>query len=196
MLRPLARRARRLIAEDSGIAAVETAFIAPVALILLSIGVASGQSLELYHKTVQTAHTVTDLVSRTTYAPDPNTAAAELLPQSALDTDLALSQMTMYPHDTTNLQIVMSELKVNGTTNQGTVVWSEGYNGGTKLSVGTNITLDPAYVASGATYLLYGQVSYSFQPLGGILTLPQITLNATDMLTIRNAQQITIQWGS
>ena len=40
-------------------------FIAPVALALLSLGFAGGQSLTVYHKVVLSAHTVTDLVSRT-----------------------------------------------------------------------------------------------------------------------------------
>ncbi len=73
MLRALAHRVKELRANDLGVAAVETALIAPVALILMSVGFAGGQALEIYHKTVVTAHTVTDLVSRTAYAPDPNT---------------------------------------------------------------------------------------------------------------------------
>ena len=187
---------RRFLADAGGVAAVEMAFIAPIALALMSLGFAGGQSLTIYHKVVLSAHTVTDLVSRTVYIPDPNNSGCELLAQSALDTDLALSQMLLYPESTTTLKVVVSELKVNSSTNRGTVVWSEGYNGGTALTVGTNIALDPAYVATGATYLLYGQVTYSFQPLGGVLSLPYLNLTSTETLTIRNAPQITVQWGS
>ncbi len=189
-------KTRSFLADISGVAAVEMAFIAPIALALMSLGFAGGQSLTVYHKVVLSAHTVTDLVSRTVYTPDPNNSNAELLNQSALDTDLALSQMLLYPESTANLQVVVSELKVNAASNNGAVVWSEGYNGGTKLTVGSTVALDPAYVATGATYLLYGQVSYSFQPLGGVLSLPSLSLNSTETLTIRNAQQITVQWGS
>jgi hypothetical protein len=64
------------------------------------------------------------------------------------------------------------------------------------LPVGTVITLDPSYSAAGAAYLLYGQVTYTFQPLGGFLSLPTMTLSSTETLTIRNAPQIDIQWGS
>jgi Flp pilus assembly protein TadG len=192
MLRTLFHRIRSLAADENGVAAVEAAFVAPAALILMSVGVAAGQTLELYHKTVVTAHDVTDLVSRTPLNPDPNVSLAEQVSQSQLCADLSLSQMTMYPENTTSLQIVMTELSVNSSGNTGTVVWSKAYNGAVAMVAGTTIALDPAYVASGASYLLYGQVSYSFQPLGGILKLPQITLTSSDMLTIRNAQQITI----
>jgi hypothetical protein len=40
--------------------------------------------------------------------------------------------------------------------------------------------------------LLYGQISNTFQPLGVTLSVPPITLNSTDILTIRNATSITL----
>ena len=60
------------------------------------------------------------------------------------------------------------------------------------LSCGTVLTIDPSYAQSGATYLLYGQVSYDYQPLGVTFTLLPMTLASTEFLTIRNAQQITV----
>jgi Flp pilus assembly protein TadG len=205
-LSSLIRRGRAYAKDSTGIAAVEFAFLAPVALALMSLGVAGGQSLTAYHKVVLTAHTVTDLVSRTVYKQDGGTSNSELLKQSELDTDLMLSQMVMYPQSTDNLIVVMSELKVDGGENKGKVVWSQscaGGSGGTmtcdganKLAVGTNIPLDQSYGLSGATYVLYGQVYYNFQALGGIFTLPAMNLTATEVLTIRNAGQITVQWGS
>ena len=192
MFRNLSRRLNLWPGDDVGAAAVELALIAPVALILLSVGVAAGQALEVYHKVVVTAHTVTDLISRTPYAPDSNVPNAELVAASQIQTDMAMSQMTMYPFSAASIQIVVSELQVNATTNQGTVVWSQPYNGATPLGIGTTITLDPAYIASGATYLLFGQVTYTYQPFNGVLTLASMTFNATEMLTIRNASQITL----
>ena len=152
------------LVDESGIAAVEFAFLAPVALALLSLAFAGGQGLSIYHKTVRTAHIVTDVVSRTTYTPDPNINNAEQLQSTALDGDLALGRLVMYPDDSTNLQIVMTELKLNIVTQTATVVWSEGYNGGVALTCNATITLDPSYYASGATYLVYGQTSYTYQP--------------------------------
>jgi Flp pilus assembly protein TadG len=192
MLRTLSFRLKQWRRDDVGAAAVELALIAPVALIMLSVGVAGGQALETYHKVVVTAHTITDLVSRTPYSPDSTTTTAEDLSAAQLQTDMAMSQMTMYPYSATPLQAVMSELFVNASTNQGTVIWSNAYNGATALKPGTQIALSPAYVASGATYLLYGQVSYTYQPFDGILSLPSMTLSATETLTIRNAPQIIL----
>ena len=189
---PLTSRGRSFAADNSGVAAVEMAFIAPVALALLALGVAGGQSMALNHKVVLAAHSVTDLVSRTVYSPDSNLPQSELLLKSDLDTDLALASMVMYPNATAGLSVVMSELKVDANNNTGVVVWSEPSFSGVKLATGTRINLDPAYIATGATYLLYGQVTYTFQPIGGILNLPPITLSSTETLTIRNAQQIDI----
>ena len=76
------------------------------------------------------------------------------------------------------------------------MVWSEAYNGGTALVVGTVITLNSAFSQAGATYLIYGQISYSFMPLGLNMAVNTITLNASELLTPRNAAQITINWGS
>jgi Flp pilus assembly protein TadG len=186
------RRRLSFLADERAIAAVEMAFIAPVALIMFGLAVAGGQSLSIYHKVVLAAHTATDLVSRTPYSRDPNIANAEAITLSAFNTDLALSQMVLYPYDPTNLTMVVSELAyVSGSNNKWTVQWSQPYNGGVALTAGTTLTLDPSYAQSGATYLLYGQATYTFQPIGGVLSLPAITLNATETLTIRNAPQLT-----
>jgi Flp pilus assembly protein TadG len=186
--------ARRFSTDDRGVAAVEMVLIAPVALLMLSVAVAGGQSLTLYHKNVLATDSITDLVSRTPYQKDniTNASGAELLNESDLDTDLMLSQMVYYPSNASNLKIVMSELLLNKSTNQGTVVWSEGCNGATALTVGSIINLDPSYSLLGASYLLYGQISNTFQPLGVTLSVPPITLNSTDILTIRNANSITL----
>jgi Flp pilus assembly protein TadG len=190
--RPLASAARCFLGNASGVAAVEMAFIAPVAITLLFVGFAGGQTLNLNHKVVLAAHSTTDLVARSIYIQDSNNPKAELLAQSALDADIAFSQLIMYPDANGTLTEVMSELQVNTGNNTGVVVWSRASPGATKLPNGTVITLDPSYSATGAAYLLYGQVTYTFQPLGGLLSLPPITLSSTETLTIRNAPQIDI----
>jgi len=194
--RPLAYAVRCFLDNASGVAAVEMAFIAPVAITLLFVGFAGGQTLNLNHKVVLAAHSTTDLVARTIYIQDPNNPQGELLAQSALDADIAFSQLIMYPDANGTLTEVMSELQVNTANNTGVVIWSEASPGATKLPLNTVITLDPSYSAAGAGFLLYSQVTYTFQPLGGLLSLPPITLSSTETLTIRNAPQIDIQWGA
>lgn len=116
--------------------------------------------------------------------------------QSALDTDLALSAEIIYPWPSTTLSVVVSELQVNASNNTGVVVWSEPYYNGVALPVGTKISLTPSMIASGATYLIYGQVGYTFQPFGINLPTGSVTLNDAELLTPRNASQITVNWGS
>ena len=190
--RSLFRFASAPLIDETGIAAVEFAFLAPVALAFLSLAFAGGQGLSIYHKTVRTAHIVTDVVSRTTYTPDPNVSNAEQLQSTALDGDLALGRLVMYPDDSTNLKVVMTEVTLNIAAQTASVVWSEGFNGGVALACNATITLDPSFYASGATYLVYGQVSYTYQPLGASFNLSPITFNSTEVLTIREAAQITV----
>ena len=189
---PLARRARAFAADIRGVAAVEMAFVAPVALILFSLIVASGQTLNAWRRTNAVVHTVTDLVSRTPDNGDTTISSAEDLNQSDLITDLALSQLVLYPNDPTNLQIVMTEIKINTSNNTGTVVWSQAYNGGTPTPCNTVFNLNSSITAAGATYMVVGGASYTFQPLGVELNLPSMTLSASDFLTIRYANQIIV----
>jgi hypothetical protein len=192
--RSLLRFASAPLVNENGIAAVEFAFLAPVALAFLSLAFAGGQGLSIYHKTVTTAHIVTDVVSRTPYAPDTitNIANAESLQSTALDADLALGRLVMFPDDSSNLAVVMTELKLNIAAQTATVVWSEGYNGGVALTCSATITIDPSYYQSGATYVLYGQTSYTYQPLSVSFNLPSMTFKSTEILTIREAAQITV----
>jgi Flp pilus assembly protein TadG len=190
--RSLLRSATRPAADESGVAAIEFAFLAPVALAFLSLAFAGGQGLSVYHKTVMTAHIVTDMVSRTPYNQDTNVANAEKLAAADLDSDLGLGQLVMYPNDATNLKVVMTELLLDNVGKTAKVVWSEGYNGGVALACNATVTLDASYYASGATYVVYGQASYTYQPLGVSFNLSPITFNSTEVLTVRNATQITV----
>jgi len=186
---------RRFVRDASGAAATEMAMIAPICLALLGVLTLGRQGFELQGKVALAAHTVTDLVAQTPYQKDPAVAQATELNQSDLDTDLALSSEIMYPNPSTTLTAVVSELLVNSTNSTGVVVWSEGYNGGAPLAVGTPVPLGSAIMAVGGSYLIYAQVQYSFTPLGITQTVGQITLSDSEMLVPRNAAQITINWG-
>jgi Flp pilus assembly protein TadG len=180
---------------ERGTAGVELSLILPPALIMLGLIAMAGLGFETERRVSLAARTVTDLVSQTPYVSNPSVAGATALNQSGLDTDLALSSVIMWPYDTTSLQVVVSELQVNSANDTGVVVWSEPYNGATALPVGTVLTLAPSLVATGAAYLIYGQVQYTFQPLDIYLSIGTITLNESDTLVPRNAAQITINWG-
>ena len=186
-------RTRGFVSANGGVAAVEMALIAPVALALLSLVVATGQSLSAWRRTNAVAHTVTDLVSRSSNATqDPVITGAEDLTQSALINDLALSQLVIYPSDPSTLRITLTEIKVDSVKNTGAVVWSQAYNGATPVACNTIFALNSNITQSQATYLLVGAVSYTFQPLGVTLNLSPITLTSNEFLTIRYASQIAV----
>lgn len=116
------------VADETGSAVVEMAFIMPVVLLMLSIAMVGGQAFSAQTKVVLAAHTVTDLVSQTPYQMSSTVTGATQLNQSDLDTDLALASEVIYPFGSANMQVVVTEVSVNTTTQIGTVVWSEGYN--------------------------------------------------------------------
>jgi len=194
-LLPRGRRSIDFLTSEGGTSGVELSLVLPPALVLLCIVTFAGEGFGLQRRASLAARTVTDLVSQAPYVKNPNVAGATGLNQSALDTDLALSSEIMWPASTDTLRVVVSELFVKSANNTGTVVWSEPYNGAVALPVGTIINLSPSIVAAGATYLIYGQVQYMFQPLNINQSIGSMTLNETDILVPRNANQITINWG-
>jgi Flp pilus assembly protein TadG len=183
------------VGDDRGSSVVEIALILPPALLMLALAVMAGQGFEIERKASLAARTVTDLVSQAPYVTNPAVTGATELNQSVLDADLALSALIMWPDASSAVRVVVSELAVNSANNTGTVVWSEPYNGATALAVGTVVSLSPSYAATGAAYLIYGQVQYSFQPLQIMQAVSAITFNEGDVLAPRNASRLTINWG-
>jgi Flp pilus assembly protein TadG len=183
------------LGDDRGSSVVEIALILPPALLMLALAVMAGQGFEIERKASLAARTVTDLVSQAPYVINPAVTGATELNQSVLDADLALSALIMWPDASSAVRVVVSELAVNSANNTGTVVWSEPYNGATALAVGTVVSLSPSYAATGAAYLIYGQVQYTFQPLQIMQAVSAITFNEGDVLAPRNASRLTINWG-
>lgn len=183
------------LGDDRGSSVVEIALILPPALLMLALAVMAGQGFEIERKASLAARTVTDLVSQAPYVSNPAVTGATELNQSVLDADLALSALIMWPDASSAVRVVVSELSVNSANNTGTVVWSEPYNGATALAVGTVVSLSSSYAATGAAYLIYGQVQYSFQPLQIMQAVSAITFNEGDVLAPRNASRLTINWG-
>jgi Flp pilus assembly protein TadG len=193
------RRARllpRFLANHRGTASIELALILPPALIMLGLIAMAGEGFDIERRTLLAARTVTDLVSQTPYTQNASVAGATALNLSDLETDMALSAEIMWPNSTTSLQVVVSELLVNPANNTGVVVWSWPYPVGVATALATNsvVALSPDVVATGAAYVLYGQVQYTFQPLNIMISSSPITFNESDILIPRNASQITINW--
>lgn len=191
-LSQIRRQAAAIVADARAAATVEMALILPVALSLLGLVMVGGQAFEVQRKVVLAARTVTDLVSQAPYTQDPSVPGATWLGQSALTTDMALAAEIVYPWPSSSLSVVVSQLQVNSSNNTGVVKWSQGYYNGVGLTNGTVVNLSPTMIATGATYLILGQVSYTFQPLGITYATGSMTLSNSELLTPRNAAQIQI----
>jgi Flp pilus assembly protein TadG len=194
-IRKRLRPPAEFVRAESGLAATELALILPAAMLLLSIATAGGQGFEIQRRVTLTASTIAGLVAATPYSPNPGVSGATEINQSDLDTDIALAAEVMYPQSSTNLTAVISELKVVASNNTGVVVWSEPGVGATKLTTGAVITLDPSLVSSGATYLILGQVQYTYQPISFMPSITSLTMNSQQILVPRSASQITINYG-
>lgn len=161
-------------------------------MLLLSLATAGGQGFEIQRRVALTASTIAGLVAATPYSPNPSVSGATQISSSDLDTDIALAAEVMYPLNSANMKVVVSELRVNTANNTGVVVWSRPGTGATALTVGSVLTLDPSLASSGATYLILGQVQYTYQPISFMPSIASLTMSSTQILVPRSAAQITI----
>jgi Flp pilus assembly protein TadG len=144
-------------------ATIEFALILPAMLMMLGIAVISGEGLAIGQKVTATARTVVDIISQ-------NSA----LSTSQMTAILNAAAYTMSPYNSANLSIVVAEVQTNGS-GAATVTWSAAAYGGTKLTVGSPMTLPAGMAIANATYI-YGAVTYAYTPLeigfGVLSTIP------------------------
>ena len=168
-------RPRSFRRDERGVAAIEFAFIAPVALMFLGLAVIMGEALAIGQKVTLTARTIVDLVSQ-----------QDSVTSSQVTQYLQAAAFTMAPYDTTNLQMVVSEIQINASC-AATVTWSQAYNwsgsnaNAGALTAGSTFPLPagmPTNCASGGTTTyIYGTVKYAFTPPGVGFVTGAITLN-------------------
>jgi Flp pilus assembly protein TadG len=165
-LRPLARLApRRLAACTSGVALVEFAITMPVLFTMYLGAFVLSDEISCSRKVTITARSVADLTSR----------YASLTP-SGIQTVMAASAQIMNPY-TGPTTVQVSEILVTSPTT-GIVVWSQSLNGSTMLTgLATNLVVTlPANMAATGTYLVLGEVTYTYQPVIGLGANSAMTL--------------------
>ncbi len=179
-----------------GLAAVEAALLAPVALGMLGLAVFGGEGLSIQRKVTLASRTVADLVGQATVSTSGNGTGTATLNQSVLDYYLSLSTLILYPYDPSGVQAELSEVQIaTGGGATATVIWSEGYNGGVAHPVGQIIAIDPSIVSAGAGYLLLGEVQYAYQPLNIWQSVGPFTISDSIFMAPRSASNISINWG-
>jgi Flp pilus assembly protein TadG len=166
---------------DSGSAAIEFAFLLPVALMFLGLVVIIGEALAVGQKVTLTARTIVDIVAKQ----DAYTSAT-------LTSVLNAAAYTMAPYDTAKLTMVVSEIQTDANGNA-TVTWSyAGASGGTPLTKGSTFAL-PSTMATANTTYIYGVVNYSLMPpvVGFALSGP-IQLSDVGYFSPRVSSGITV----
>ena len=205
----------RWLRDKKGVAAIETALIAPVAVGLLGLVAIWAQAIAIQRKVTLTATTITDLVSQqgtqsntacSMPAPYNNPSTYASVNQSTVDNLLNNAANVLYPYvkptsgtnpvtgtNISDMTMVVSEISVSGTT--GTVVWSEPMpSHGTALKTAAAVTL-PELVASTGN-LIMGTVTYAYTPPVIGEAVGTITLQDTIYLNLRQWSCMALNVGS
>ena len=168
-LRNLRDRARGLWSDARAMATVEFAMVTPAMLSLTALVVFAAQGFELQRKVTLTMRTLTDLVTQQSAI---GTTTATSYTYSQI---LAAASLVMAPYDASQMQMVITEIQTNGTTS-GKVIWSQATGtGATAYTAGSSITVPSNLTSPG--YLIYGTVSYNYNPLQIFLPSNAITLS-------------------
>ena len=160
----LARRWRRDI---RAVAAVEFAFIAPCMLMLMSLVFFAGEGFEVQRKVTMTMRTLTDMVTQQCdIGPNANSMGYTSPCPSTYYTYtqiVSAASTVMTPYDPTALQFTIAEIATNGSSaGAGTQVWCKYTAGGAGNCPGGSF---PSNLST-STYVIYGMVNYTYNPLG------------------------------
>jgi Flp pilus assembly protein TadG len=173
--RRLLRLGRNFIADRRALAAVEFAFIVPLALVLFFGAVEFSTGLAVSRKVTLTASTLSDVTSE-------QPASGNIAPIA--DTDLqnifTASISILNPYSPTPLNAQLTEVYVS-STKAATVQWSKAAtvaSGATQATlatssrnVGDTVTL-PTALQIPQTYILMSEVSYLYTPTIGYVMAP------------------------
>ena len=173
----------RWLRDERGVAAIEAALIAPVAVGLLGLIAIWAQAIAIQRKVTLTAHTITDLVTQqgtqtsgACTASNPSLAAS--VNQSTVDSILNNAANVLYPYvkptsgtnpvtgtNLSNMTMVISEINVDASGTTATVQWSEPMpSHGTALATTAHAVTLPNSVAASTTNLIMGTVTYTYTP--------------------------------
>jgi Flp pilus assembly protein TadG len=167
---------RDLIADRSGIAAIEFAMIVPIMLVMFFGTLEFSSGVAVDRKVTLMARTLSDLTSQAT---------------SVADTDLtnffAANLAIMTPYDPTPVKATITELYVDPSTLKARVQWSKGSY---PLGLGTVVTI-PTQLAVGGSYLIYSEVKYLYVPTVGYL-MAKAGINLSDVAYTRPRQSVCV----
>jgi Flp pilus assembly pilin Flp len=206
-VRLVGHKIRRWLRDEKGVAAVEAALIAPVAVGLLGLVAIWAQAIAIQRQVTLTANTITDLVSQqgtqtNGACTDPidnpaNPSTEASVNQSTVDNLLNNAANVLYPYvkpnsgtnpvtgtNISNMTMVVSEVQVNSGGTTGTVQWSEPMpSHGTAIS--GSVTLPDSVAGANPSNLIVGTVTYAYTPPVIGEAVGTITLHDTIYLALR-----------
>jgi Flp pilus assembly protein TadG len=174
----LRRRALELLADCSGLAAIEFAMIVPIMLVMFFGTVEFSSGVAVDRKVTLVARTVSDLTSQAgvavddTYLQNVFTASIAILtPYSSTPTKATLSEIYVDSNQVAKIQWSKAATIASGAT-QATLTTSSRTAGDTVTS-----TLPPALLVK-QTYLIFSEVSYLYTPtVGYVMGKAGVTLS-------------------
>jgi Flp pilus assembly protein TadG len=171
-------------------AAIEGAFLLPVALLMIALLIFGAEGFAIDRKVTLTARTVTDLITQAT--PTEINNQSSVVSHASIDYWLQAGSSVMAPYSASNMTMVVSEVLVAANGLTATVQWSEPYNGASARPANQVITL-PGTIGTGqgGNYFVLGEVYYAYNPLNIFISLSPMTLMGSIYLTPRQSTSIT-----
>lgn len=190
MIGAFSRMIHRFRRDQSGVSAVEFAFIAPV-LIIFYFGLAEiTQAVMAQRRTISTASAIGDLVAQA------NGATTSAAVADAMN----ISNIVMYPFPTTGtvISICVAEITANTATPPvSKIIWRQVKNDdGNCPTVGTTVTGLSTGVINGGESLIMARVAYKYSSAGNIVLHNNPTFTKVYYLRPRRSSSISCTNGA
>ena len=147
------RLRRRFVKSTRGIAAVEFAMVLPVLAVIFLASTDAGRAIAIYMKVRATTYTIAAITNQ-----------YSIIHDADVQGNLGAAATVLAPYSTGPLAITISQIAIDSSGNA-TVSWSDTL-GGTAHVKGTPMTV-PSNLKVPGSFLVFGEVSYGYQPLFG-----------------------------
>ena len=169
---------RRFSSDRRGLAALEFALIAPLMVLVLFGSVELTELLATNRRAENAAASVADVISRDTDVTTPE-----------INDLWAAATTLMYPNSATPLQMRVSSVQIN-TSTDARVLWSDGYNGYSPRGSGSVVALPSGMMIAGTSVILT-ETNYHYIPPIGVFLHVAMDLSHTEYRRPRVADPVT-----